>query len=97
MNLLQEVRSMGLESRVNGDGEIVAAVPQMPDYYAHLSEFNGLVWCEVAESYAGTLVKSGVLPTVAQAVNFAQYHACMFDNALLRLMAEQCEWPRGAQ
>jgi hypothetical protein len=96
MSIIQEVRSMGLNYDVRRDGEVVVGVPQLPDYYAYLSEFPGGVWCEISEAYTGTTVKVGVLPTVVQAINFAQFHSFLFENELLRSMTESCEWPRGA-
>lgn len=96
MNILQEVRSMGLDYSVLSDGEISIEVPNLPDYQALLSEFNGQIWCDIGESYSGSQVKAGVLPTVAQAINFAQFHSFLFENELLRSMADHCEWPRGA-
>jgi hypothetical protein len=82
MNIVQEVRALGIPHEVFGDGEVSLELRALPDYRAYLSLFNGQVWCEVFETYSGSTVTSGVLQTVKDAVNFAKLQSFMFEQSL---------------
>jgi hypothetical protein len=81
MNIVESVRATGLAHRVRADGEVIVDL-KLPNYQAYLTKRDGQVWCELAECYAGSLLVSGLLPTVQKAIEFANYHAAGFEARL---------------
>lgn len=82
MNIIQELRDLGVEYSVLSDQEISVRMAHNPDYIAILSLFGVGVWCEVCETYTGTTFKTGVLSATLQALDFAALHAYLFDSSI---------------
>lgn len=90
--ILDYIRTAGVEYAISRDNEVYFRLPELPDYIAYLSAFEGQIWCDLHECYSGGLVRSYVTENPAKAINLARLSARNFETQLEMNLADHPSW-----